>query len=55
VVGRAGAISRGYPWRVNLLVHGRGDSDRDEGEIERFVDLGSVKYRECGVNVCGYV
>ncbi len=24
VVGRAGAISRGYPRRLNLLVHGRG-------------------------------
>ena len=24
-----------------------------EGEIERFVDLGSAKCRECGINVCG--
>jgi hypothetical protein len=31
VVGRAGAISRGYPRKVNLLVHRRGGSDRDGG------------------------
>ena len=31
VVGRAGAISRGCPRRVNLLVHGRGGSDHDGG------------------------
>jgi hypothetical protein len=24
-----------------------------EGEIERFVDLGSAKCRECGINICG--
>ena len=38
---------------MNLLVHGRGGSDRDGGQLEGFVDLGSAKCRECSINVCG--